>query len=363
MSAARAVPQANLTSTELAPIAENEIAEVAAFIAVQSGRSLEAIEAHLRWFLLENPAREREQPLGFALRSSAEIVGCILCSPQLFQLGQQRILMMGSSSFYVDEEYRGHGGRIFVQYSRLASRWPLFGTSANAMAASLWRAVGAIPIPHSDGEMFGVLRWSPVTEEFMYRRTSNSSLSGAAAASISGAVALFRRLKIDDSNAEALHTITCAEQAGDIVRQYPTEKLTALRDLAYVRWRYFSGKDATTRLFAFRDDASGKDILVTVNQRLRGYRQQIKTLNVLDVYPDVSPAYWLPIVGALIARFSPSVDAVVLRGINVETRNAFRKVGFQWRALEAPNGWLLDKARLPPARDWYIVPADGDGLI
>lgn len=363
MSAARVVPRANLISTELAPIAENEIAEVATFIAVQSGRSLEAVEAHLRWFLLENPAREREQPLGFALRSSAGIVGCILCSPQLFQLGRQRILMMGSSSFYVDEDYRGHGGRIFLQYSRMAARWPLFGTSANATAASLWRAVGANPIPHSDGEMVGVLRWPPVTEEFIYRRTSNLLLSRASAAFISGAAPLFWRLKIDDSDAEALRALTCAEQAGEIVAQYPTEKLTALRDRAYIRWRYFSGRDTTTRLFAFRDDASGKDILVTVNQRSRGYRQQIKTLNVLDVYPDVSPAYWLRIVGALVARFSKSVDAVVLRGVNVEMRSILRKAGFQWRTFEAPNGWLLDKAKLPPARDWYIVPADGDGLI
>jgi hypothetical protein len=362
MTAARVIPRANSPTVELAPIAESDISEIAAFIAVQSKRSREAVESHLRWFLLENPAREPEQPLGFGLRSPSGIAGCILCSPQVFRLGARRMVMMGSSSFYVHEDFRGHGGRIFLQYSRLAGRWPIFGTSANAMAAALWKAAGAAPLPYSDGEMLGVIRWQPVAEELVHRRGSSRFLGSIAASSISGVMAQFRRLKIDDQNPEALCPLTCAEQVGDVVARHRAEKLTALRDAAYIQWRYFSGRDATTAVFAFRD-ASEQEILVTVNQRKRGHRRQINTLNLLDVFPKVSAAQWVKIVGALLAGYGDSIDAVVLRNLDPETKNIFRKKGFQWRTFDAPNGWLLDKTKVLPSHDWYIVPADGDGLI
>src|SRR5271156_5729149 len=131
----RIIPRERTATAQLVVVSENEVAEVARFIATQSGRTAETVEAHLRWFLLENPARRPQDPLGFSLRSDGELVGCILCSPQNFQFQEKRILLMGSSSFYVDDRHRGQGGRIFLQYCRLGKQWPLFGTSANAEAA------------------------------------------------------------------------------------------------------------------------------------------------------------------------------------------------------------------------------------
>jgi hypothetical protein len=131
----------------------------------------------------------------------------------------------------------------------------------------------------------------------------------------------------------------------------------------YILWRYFSGRDATVAVFAFRSRRSDHEILVTVNQRMRGYRNQINALNLLDVCPEVLPEEWLRIVGALIARYSKIVDAVVLRYQSPPQQNLFSEAGFKWRAFDAPTGWLLDKARGLPTDDWYLVPADGDGLI
>jgi hypothetical protein len=270
---------------------------------------------------------------------------------------------MGSSSFYVDERYRGHGGRIFLQYSRLGNKQPLFGTSANAEAAALWKAAGASPIPGSDGELLGVLRWPPVVEEFVQRRYSSHRLSRLAGNPVSGLAGFFRSLKIDCVASDALQLLTSPEQANDLRVHVRSAKLTAMRDLPYIRWRYFSGRDATVAVFAFRSRQTDRESLVTVNQRTRGYRNQINTLNLLDVYPEVPPEEWLRIVGALIARYSKIVDAVVLRYQSPTQQNLFCKAGFQWRAFDAPTGWLLDKSRRLSADDWYFVPADGDGLI
>jgi hypothetical protein len=136
-----------------------------------------------------------------------------------------------------------------------------------------------------------------------------------------------------------------------------------MRDLPYIRWRYFSHRDATVAAFAFRSRQPDREILVTVNQRTRGYRAQINTLNVLDVYPEVPPDEWLRIVGALTARYRRTVDAVVLRSQDPDRRKVFCEKGFQPRTFDAPNGWFLDKGKLLSTHDWYPVPADGDGLI
>lgn len=348
---------------ELVAIVETDVADVAGFIAAQSGRTKETVEAHLRWFLLENPARRPQDQLGFGLQSADQLVGCILCSPQAFRFEKQTVLLIGSSSFYVDDRHRGQGGRIFLQYSRLGKQWPLFGTSANPEAAALWKAAGANPIPYSDGELFGVLRWAPVVEEFAHRQNPSRVLSRLAGSPLSNLAGLVRPLKIDCGASDALKLLTSAEQVNDIAVHDSSSKLTALRDLPYIRWRYFSGRDVTVAAFAFRSCKPDREILVTVNQRTRGYRGQINTLNLLDVYPEVPPNEWLRIVGALTARYRKMVDAVVLRSQDAERQKIFCDRGFQRRTFDAPNGWFLDKAGLLPVHDWYPVPADGDGLI
>ena len=357
------VPIPQQSRAELVTLSEADLTEVSGFIAAQSGRSKELVAAHLHWFLLENPARQTSYPLGFGLRSANQLVGCILLSPQLFRFGTKKILFMGSSSFYVGEDYRGHGGRIFLQYCRLGKTQPLFGTSANAEAAALWKAAGASSIPYSDGELFGVLHWPPVAEEFAYRRSSNRKLARLAGTSISNLAGMVRTLKIDCTAPGILHPLASAEQMNDLPIHDPATTLTSLRDLSYIRWRYFSGRDSTVAVFAFRSRQADREILVTVNQRIRGYRSQINTLNVLDVYPEVSVEEWLRIIGALIARYEKIVDAVVLRSQNPDRKKIFCERGFEWRAFDAPNGWVLDRAKQLPLHDWYPVPADGDGLI
>jgi hypothetical protein len=227
----------------------------------------------------------------------------------------------------------------------------------------LWKAAGASPIAGSEAELFGVLRWPPVAEEVAHRRGTSRLLLRLAGSPVSQLAALGWRLKVDCDTSDALRTLTSPEQITELPLNDSSAKLTAMRDLPYIRWRYFSGRDASVAVFAFRSRAPDREILVTVNQRTRGYRSQINTLNVLDVYPEVPPEEWLRIVGALIARYKKTVDALVLRSQDQERQKMFCEKGFQRRVFDAPTGWFLDKAGLLPRRDWYSVPADGDGLI
>lgn len=348
---------------DLIALSENDLGGIAQFIAKQSQRATKTVEHHLQWLLLENPARGKNDPLGFGLVVADQLVGCILCVPQFFQFGHERILLMGSSSFYVDDRHRGQGGRIFLKYSRMASQWPLFGTSANAEAAALWKAAGAKPIPYSDRELLGVLHWPPVAEEVVHRKYSNRFLTLVAGSPISRLARLLRPLKFESENCGTLRELTSTEQVNDLPIHGCAAKLTAMRDLAYIRWRYFSGRDQTVSAFAFRSRQPDQEVLVTVNQRIRGFRNQIRTLNVLDVHPEVPAEEWLRIVGALLARYHKSVDAIVLRNQSQVLQDLFCRRGFQLRTFDAPTGWYLDKANFLPTSDWYPVPSDGDGLI
>jgi hypothetical protein len=361
MNAASAIVARHEGQPEVTEILEQDLKEVAAFIAAQSGHRNEEFQRHLRWFLLENPAREHDHPLGFALRSSTRIVGCILCSPQKFRIRDTILTMMGSSCFYVDETHRGHGGRIFLQYSRLANRWPLFGTSANSQAAALWKASGARPVAFADCELFGVVHWPPVVEEFMHRKRVPRWFSRLAAVPLSSAASAFWKVKIESD--ASLHRLSSVAEAHDLLIQLSPSKLTSLRDSAYLRWRYFSGRDLTAAVFAFRSHNSDVDVMVAVNQRIRGYCGQINTLNVLDMYPMISLHEVLSVCRALMNLYQNEADAIVLRHQNLAAQQCLCKRGFRRRAFDAPNGWILDKSNLIPSCESYFVPADGDELI
>ena len=349
---------------ELVTISEPDIVELADFIAAQSGREPASVESHLRWFLLENPARDARIPLGYGLRSpQGELVGCILCVPQIFRFQQQKLLVVGSSCFYVAEPYRGRGGLIFLRFSELGRKWPLFGNSANADAAKLWKARGAVPIPRSDHELFGVIRWPGMIEEGLIRRSLPKPLARMASSPVAPFMGSFKRLKLESGRPEDLVPLASADEVMQLPIHDATPELTADRDLGYIRWRYFSGRDATVAVFAFRNQRVGSDVLVTVNQRPRGHRGQIRTLNVLDIYPVATPEVCASIVSALVPRYRETIDAIVLRGMDAERQDLFRHLGFMRRQLDAPNGWFLDKSGILPTRQWYLVSADGDWLI
>lgn len=157
--------------------------------------------------------------------------------------------------------------------------------------------------------------------------------------------------------------LASAEQVMQLPIHDPPSQLAADRDLAYIHWRYFTGRDCTVAVFAFRNQHVESEVLVTVNQRSRGHRAQIQGLHVLDVYPPVSPEACASIVGALLERYRGVIDAVVLRGSDEARQKSFRRLGFMLRELDAPNGWVLDKSGSLPSPDWYLVPADGDWLI
>ena len=348
----------------LVEIAEPDLPELASFVAAQSAREPKGTLAHLTWLLLENPARhvDARVPLGCGLRSTGgALVGCILYLPQVFVFDQNPLLVLGSSCFYVDESHRGSGGALFLKFSRVGNQWPLFGNSANTISAQLWKARRATPIPNSDRELLGVTRWPSVAEEVFVGRGMGKSVARTFAAATSW-MRYLRKLQFPlGQNCELVRLSSIEE-----VMELPlaeSDSLTAQRDESYIRWRYFSQRDPTIALFSLRHRRSPKPVFVAVNERPRGHRGQIRSVNLLDAFPKPEPDVMLAIVAALHAKYRERIDMIVLRNLDEPCQKAMLQAGFHRRDFESPNGWILDRHRLLPTQNFYFVPADGDWII
>jgi hypothetical protein len=352
-----------LSKVSVVDLSEHDLPELAGFVAAQSGRAPGETLSRLTWLLLENPTRSEFGLLGCGARSNQDaLVGCILYLPQMFVFRQNPVLMLGSTCFYVDEAHRGSGGALFLKFTGAPNQSPVFGNSANAIAARLWKARGATPIPDSDHELLGVVHWPPVVEELARRRGARPSLARAAGAATAW-LRHVRKLRLPPDQEGELARLFSVEEVMELLRRESTSYLTARRDESYMRWRYFSGRDPSMALFVFQSRRNQNQMFVAVNERRRGYKMQIRSLNVVDIFPKPEPAALAAIVAALHKKYRDRTDMIVLRNLAAPSRNRLLEAGFRRRDFELPNGWLLDRRGLLPTHDCYFVPADGDWTI
>lgn len=350
-------------NASLVDLRDGDLKELARFVAAQSGRPEDETLSRLTWLLLDNPARDEVTPLGCGLRSrDGALVGCILYLPQMFVVNQNPVRMLGSSCFYVDEAHRGLGGSLFLKFTRTANAAPLFGNSANAIAAQLWKARGAAPIPDSAHELLGIVRWPPVLEDLAARRGAGETISRVVGTATTW-LRHIQKLKLPTGTSSELLRLSSIEDVLELPLDHPTESLTALRNASYIRWRYLSGNDPSIALFSFGNRHSLKEVFVAVNERPRGQRGTIRSLNVLDVFPRVPAFSMVAIVAALHERYRNDIDMIVLRCQAAASQKALIEAGFRRREFDSPNAWLLDRRSLLSSNDFYFVPADGDWII
>ncbi len=355
---------------ELHEIAPSDLEDVARFISRVSGSDTPLPRAleRLAWILLENPARVPGDPLGWLLRApSGEVIGSMSCAPQKFCFGQTTFTLMMANSFYVDDQYRGGGTSILLKYLQLGRRYPLFASSANATVAEMWRKLGAYPFGNSDREVLGIVRWAPLLAESVYRMTASDRIARFTAALASPLASLWlrapRRLLLGNAEGE-LVPLANPEDAACVCAEHRSDKITSCRDAPFLKWRYFSRVDPTTRLFAFRPrHGEKKQFMVGVHLQNRGYKQQIRALHVLDIWGEADPKTSLAIAACLAREYRDQIDMLVFRCLNPTQQQALTANGFKVRPFAAPIAWCIDKHGLLPSKTWYFVPADGDMFL
>ena len=346
-------------------IQPSDLEEVARFISRVSGSNTPIAVAleRLRWIVLQNPAREPTYPLGWILRTDAgEIAGSLCCAPQKFCLEQKKVTFMMAHSFYVDEQHQGGGASIFLKYLRLGRDYPLFVSSANPIVAEMWGKLGGFSLGNSDHEDLGIVGWRPLLAESVYRKTGSDRLAHFASTLIAPWFGVRRQLlpRVADGELSRLDT---AEQAAGVCSEVLSEKITACRDAAFLQWRYFSGPDRKTRLFAFLLRSGERKSMVAVEIQNRGYKKQIRALQVLDIWGEAGPEACLSIADCLWREYRQQIDILVFRCLDPAQEKALKANGFRLRSFPAPIAWCIDRHGLLPSRSCYFVPADGDMFL
>ncbi len=319
-----------------------------------------ALEEHLRWVLADNPSNIAGVPWGWLLRSEDRaVVGAMVCVPMRVRCQDWSAVALMSAKWFVNVAYRGAGLGLFLRYLKLGRSYPLFATTAGAQSSPLWIKFGGYPISESDHELVGALRLGPLLEEAVHRKLRSRPLargSGLAATLMPSGLRSARRA----GAGVTIDRLTSADQAAAFERVGPEDVISAVRDRAYLHWRYFSGPQADTREVLACTMPSGRRALAVTTVATRGYRAQVRTLSVLDLWGNIAPDEHPALAGALARRAAGACDAVVLRSLSAQAHQSLLGSGFVRRAFPQPTTWCIDKAGLAPTRSWYLVPGDAE---
>jgi hypothetical protein len=346
---------------EVRGVAESDLPDLARFYAAMNPVAPPAERgdpvAHLHWFLFENPAALSDTPPAWIGRDpDGRIVGAEHCVPQRFRCGEQGFTLLHGGGYYVDAAHRGLGMVLMRKYLSLSDRHSHFSTTMNAASGAIFERSGGYPIDGSDRELIGVLRWPALVEEVLARRLGGSALVRGVAAA-----AALRPAAVRGAPRGSLRPVASPEEVTDLALATPPEHagvLTALRDPAFLRWRYFAGPDRTRELLVY--EGPGGRCLVGVNRRPRGHRGQARALMVLDLWGAIPVADTADVARALAARHRDRSDLIVFRGLPEPRERALVSAGFVSRRLPRAAGVCIDRAGRLPTRRWYLVPADGD---
>lgn len=347
-------------------IAPGDIAALVRFIDREApappearAQGLRSVE-HYHWLLFENPAQPASVPRGWVARNSeGELVGCKFCVGQRFACGDAPYTLLMGGGFYVSKAHRGLGLALMRRYLEQGPKHALFSSTMNEVSGALYEHYGGYAIANTDHEWLGVLHYAPVVEEFLARRFGRPSLARFLARAAALRPAAIRGSELRGGT---LTRVASSAELSDLAISTPPEHMrdiTALRDEAFLRWRYFEGPDRSRALFVYRSERDER-ALVGVNLRARGVRGQIRALMVLDYWGRLPATEIANLARHVASAYREQADVLVFRGQTLERQRALGAAGFMYRALPRAVGVCIDTHGLLPTRSWYLVPADGD---
>jgi hypothetical protein len=318
-------------------VAEPDIRELSRFFSSQTGESAESIQPRLEW-QTKNPSRLRDVPYAICARlTSGAIAGAMLCVPHRLERNAVRQTAVMSSGFYVDQSIRGAGLQIFLAYRALSSRYALYATTANAVSERLWRSAGGKPLDRTDYELLRPIAWPGAIEEMLVRRAGKGI---ARIALLAGLLGHLRR----ESFAGARGDLTRVEHPEEAVQaaRPGSYDLQPVRDAAFIRWRFFDLPQVDSVVYRYRDTAFGADGFIAVVGSHRGYRHQLRTITLADLWGAIPAPAFPGLLGALGRRHRDSADLIAIRCVPAPYEREAGTAGFRRRAFEYPIGWYLD---------------------
>jgi hypothetical protein len=336
-------------------VAPPDLHALARFFSSQTGESAESIQPRLEW-QTRNPSRSPDIPgVIWARLPSGDIGGAMLCIPHRLERRSVRLTALMSSGFYVDPSIRGGGLQIFLTYRAFTARYALYATTANALSERLWRSAGGKPLARTEYEWLYPIAWPPVIEETLVHR------AGKGVAALARVAALAGHLRREGFN-RASGELTPVDRPEDAVIAATSSDLQPVRDAAFIRWRFFEAPQADAVVYRYRDGAAGGDGFVAVTRSRRGYRHQLRTIALADMWGAIPAAAFPGLLGAIGRRHRASADLIAIRCVPDAYEREAASAGFRRRAFAYPIGWYLDP-RGALGRDPVLMPPAATELV
>lgn len=343
-------------STFTIDTSEPDLRELAGFFAVQTADSPELIFERLQW-QMRNPSRRPDVPFAWCVRTGGGTLGgAMLCTPHRLIKGSQQCTALMSSGFYVDASFRGAGMGIFLRYRALSEHYVLYATTANAQAARLWQWAGAKALAETDYELLLPTRWSSLVEEMLVRRLGVRSASLARAVA---PIANLRGLASCNVSAGELTPVYCPE---DAVVSSSNDGLQPVRDAAFIRWRFFDAPHAEAQIFKYRDEELSADGFIALTRVRRGYRKQIRTLYLADMWGRIPPRALPNLLHTIRSRYRRTADLLSIRCLPQEHLKEALATYCVRREFGCTTGWYIDRTAML-GLDPVVIPAATTELV
>ena len=312
--------------------------EIASFLSTQTDSPTDALRHRLNW-LLRNPALSPDIPFGIGAFRDTCLRGVMICVPHRFREGNITKTCVLSILFYADRDARGAGLRVFLKFRALASRYPLYVATANAVASRIWLGLGGTPVAGSDCEYVHICRILPIGQEALARAMRQSPSHPPAQ------VVDNPSLYSDNDHLRPLATpdeavaigAACAPEAG----QYEI-----VRDVDFLRWKVY---EAGEKAYAYRFGDSRCRCVFQHSRR--GYRQQIACTEIEDLCGNLAACDVSDFLRSVRQAFSP--DMIMFRGCSRFAGMEGLKQKFKKRGFASPTAWLMDPNRLLDGRFGY----------
>jgi hypothetical protein len=335
---------------------EPDLTELARFFATQTDDSADRIHERLRW-QMGNPSRVPDVPFAWCARAAdGTLGGVMLCIPHRLIRGLQQCTALMSSGFYVDVSFRGAGMGLFLRYRALSEQYVLYATTANAQAARLWQWAGAKALAETDHELLRPIRWSSVTEEMLIRRL------GPYSAPFVRAVAPLANIRGVASSGALMGELTPVHCPEDAVISSTAEGLQPVRDAAFIRWRFFDVPQAEAQVYRYRQKNVSADGFVALTKIRRGYRRQIRTLFLADMWGTIPPSAVPGLLNAISRRYRQTNDLLAIRCLSRSYLKEALAANCLRRDFACTTGWYIDhRAMLGP--DPVLMPTAATELV
>jgi hypothetical protein len=285
--------------------------------------------------------------------------GVHLIFPARFRLGEQRLLGLGSCSFFVEPHARLQGFFLFRRFLQTPDVDFFFATTCNEASGALWRKLGGEAVPDSEATAILIQRPGPVAEELALRRRSGRLLAAVAGGLAHLATPLLE-LPGRGSHLELRPCCDWDQFAWLAERHRDAARLTAERSAAYLAWRYTFTANPP-EVLAIREPAGPIGWVTVSRQQDEGSRRPIRRLLLLDLIADRARLDYRGLFRALRRWYAGRADLLTLPG-RIGRQCGIGRPLLWLRSGDEPAAYILDRSTGNPSLAGLadLSPADGD---